>query len=126
MQIYTVHEKPGQSPAHAVFVPEGFSFWAFLFQPFWALYHRLWLVAVLMVAVSAGLEFAAAGLGLSDGQTSVLQLLLAVLIGAEARDLWRWTLKRRGYEIRAALAGEDEDEAELRYFSGRTATTGTI
>lgn len=116
MKIYTVHLKPGDSGVNAVFVPEGFSVWAFVFQPFWALYHRLWLVAVLMIAVSAGLGVLVTALGLTALQASLLQFLLAVLIGAEARDLWRWTLWRRGLETRAALAAEDEDEAELRFF----------
>lgn len=116
MKIFTVHIKPGDSGAGAVFVPEGFSIWAFLFQPFWALYHRLWLVAVLMVLVALGLEVLAVRMQLSETQAWLLQFLLAVLIGAEARDFWRWTLTRRGYETRAALAGDDEEEAEIRYF----------
>src|SRR5690606_20417783 len=97
MKIFTVHMKPGQTAESAVFVPEGFSVWAFLFQPFWALYHRLWLAAGLMLLALFGLGLLTARLGLADGQANMLQLLLAVLIGAEARDLWRWTLKRRGF-----------------------------
>jgi hypothetical protein len=122
LDIYTVHVKPGDSPLHAVYVPEGFSFWAFIFQPLWALYHRLWLVALLMLGASVLLDVMTSAMGLSFMAATVLQLLLAFVIGAEARDLWRWTLRRRGYEMRAALAAADKDEAELRFFG----TTRTV
>lgn len=123
MEVYTVHVKPGADGAHnherqaaAVFVPERFSFWAFLFQPFWALYHRLWLVAIGIVVALVALGAAAERLHLSDGQALVLQLLFAIFVGAEAQNMRRWTLARRGYEIRGVVAGEDLDQAEQRYF----------
>lgn len=122
MDIYTVHLKPGVSPAEAVFVPEGFSIWAFVFQPLWALYHRLWLVAVLMFGASLLLSLLTSLFNVSGTAAVVLQFLLAMLLGAEARDLWRWTLRRRGYETRAVLAAEDKDEAELRFFGTMTRT----
>lgn len=123
MEVYTVHVKPGADGAHnherqaaAVFVPEGFSFWAFLFQPFWALWHRLWLVAIGIVAALLVLGAVADRLYLSDGQALILQVLFAILIGAEAQNMRRWTLARRGYEIRGVVAGEDLEQAERRYF----------
>lgn len=123
MEVYTVHVKPGADGAHnherqagAVFVPERFSFWAFLFQPFWALYHRLWLVAIGIVLALILLGTIAERLHLSDGQALVLQVLFAIFVGAEAQNMRRWTLGRRGYEIRGVVAGEDLDQAERRYF----------
>ncbi|MDA5194598.1 DUF2628 domain-containing protein [Govanella unica] len=116
MKIYTVQMKPGDSGLNAVFVPEGFSVWAFVFLPFWALYHRLWLVAGLICLGLFGLTVLSQALNLSSLQDSLLQVMFALLVGAEARDLWRWTLRRRGFEMRSALAADDEDEAELRFF----------
>lgn len=123
MKIYTVHVKPSADDAYplerqagAIFVPEGFSIWAFLFQVLWALYHRLWLVALLMfvalVVVNAVIGYA----GLSGGSAFLVQFLVALLIGAEAQNLRRWTLKRRGYELRAVVAGDVVADAEHRYF----------
>jgi hypothetical protein len=123
MEVYTVHVKAGadgliddNARAAAVFVPEGFSFWAFLFQPFWALWHRLWLVAagillglILLGAIVDGMQ-----LGAEAG--FVIQILFAILVGAEAQNLRRWTLRRRGYEMRGVVAGEDLEQAERRYF----------
>lgn len=123
MQIYTVHVKQGPDgdltadhQAQAVFVREGFSFWAFLLQPLWALYHRLWLVAVLIFATAVLLGLAAGALGLSGWQSFCLQILLAVAIGVLAGDFRRWTLGRRGYAVQAVVAGEVLEDAESRYF----------
>lgn len=124
MEVYTVHVKPGADPAQdherqaaAVFVPERFSFWAFVFQPFWALYHRLWLVALGIVVGLIVLDMIAVRLHLDAGQALVLQILFAIFIGAEAQNMRRWTLARRGYELREVVAGDNMDQAERRYFA---------
>lgn len=123
MRIYTVHVKPGpdgdltaDNQAQAVFVPEGFSFWAFLLQPVWALYHRLWLVAIGIFAAIVLLGVIVTALGLSGLQSFCLQILFAIAVGVLAQDFRRWTLDRRGYTIQAVVAGDALMDAESRYF----------
>lgn len=119
LKVYTVHVKPADRdhPEDVVLVREGFSFWAFLFQMLWALYHRLWLVTGLFLLLALGAEILARNLGLGAGAQLVLSLAVGVLIGTEANNLRRWTLRRRGYRETAVVAGHDLDEAELHYFA---------
>ena len=119
LKVYTVHVKPAgkDSPGDVVLVREGFSFWAFLFQMIWALYHRLWLVAGLFLLIGLGGEFLAQSLDLGPGAQLVLSLSVALLIGVEANNLRRWTLARRGYKETDVVAGYDLDEAEGHYFA---------
>ncbi|MEX1147363.1 MAG: DUF2628 domain-containing protein [Sphingomonadales bacterium] len=124
LNIYSVHVRPedGERPEDVVFVREGFSFWAFVFQPLWALYHRLWLVAVLLFVVGIGIEFLVRTLGIGGVGPYALALGVAILIGTEAANLRRWTLTRRGYEEVAVAVGSDLGEAEQRYFGDRLGT----
>ncbi len=125
MRLYTVHVKAAKdgttSPdaeADAVFVPEGFTLWAFIFRPLWALYHRLWLVAAVMALVLISLSLLYTFLGLSPTQIFLIDILVAFVIGAEANDMRRWTLARRGYVQKAVVSGDTLEEAELRYYHG--------
>ncbi len=125
MAVYTVHEpapRKGASsvnPEDAVFVRDGFYFWAFVLGPVWLLWRRLWLVLVLYLLVWAGIEA-----GMWYGRIGTLAqvlvgLALALLLGLEASTLWRWTLDRRGWTQTGVVVGEGQEAAERRYFAGR-------
>src|SRR5262249_60667250 len=89
MRVYTVHDPPPQryeqtqtgDPARFVFVRDGFSFWAFLFGPFWMLRHQMWLVLLGYVIVFVALELLLKLFGVSAGGSFVSGLLLPLLGG---------------------------------------------
>lgn len=122
MPTYTVHEPPLRTadsvadPVRFAFVRDGFHFWAFLLAPLWMLVHRLWLVlflyVVLNIVLSVGLWLAGAPTGLR----LLAELLIALLIGLEAGTLRRWTLTRRGWRSAGVIVGDDQEEAERRFF----------
>ncbi|MGE3147573.1 MAG: DUF2628 domain-containing protein [Pseudorhodoplanes sp.] len=126
MAVYTVHQPPlrrgetASDPGRFVFVRDGFHFWAFVFGPFWMLRHRLWLALVLYLALIAAV-FAAIWFAGAGRAAPFVQLLLALLIGIEASTLRRWTLKRRGWQERGVVVGDDLESAERRFFDGWTA-----
>ena len=122
MAIYTVHEPSSKSdrfpadPSRFVFVRDGFYFWAFLLGPLWMLRHRLWLVLIgyllLTAALQAGLNF----IGASLAAMVIASGLLAFLIGLEAATLRRFGLARRRWRIIGVVAGDDLEAAERRFF----------
>jgi hypothetical protein len=118
VRLYTVHQGP--SPAgrgdDVVFIRDGFSWLALIVPPLWALYRALWLVvagiAVLALAINGLAQWTAA-----SSSAMVAVILAAVLLFAfEANDLWRWTLRRRGFRDVAIVAGRSLADAELRFF----------
>jgi hypothetical protein len=117
MRLYTVHVLPGDpDPGETiVLVEEGFCWPAFLLSPLWALWHRLWLVALLLLAVGAAVSGAAYLLGPDPISHGAASLGTAVLIGYFANDLRRWTLERRGYRLDKVVSGAGADEALGRY-----------
>ena len=122
MSIYTVHEPPPRSataladPGRFVFVRDGFYWWAFLLTPFWMLRHRLWLVLVIYLVVTAAIDAVLGGLGASAFLIALVGVLISLLIGFEASTLRRFTLRRRGWRDVGAVAGDRLDDAERRFF----------
>ncbi|MBM3502606.1 MAG: DUF2628 domain-containing protein [Alphaproteobacteria bacterium] len=117
MRVYTVHQNPDPLAGdQVIFIKEGFSWPALVFSLLWALYHRLWWVAGGYVVISLAIELLATGLEwpVIGG---VVSLAFTVLFAAEANDLRRWSLHRRGWTEVGVVSGRGRDEAERRFFS---------
>lgn len=123
-KLYTVHFSPfGRGPDRdARFVKEGFAWPAFVFGPFWAFYHRLWLPGLLLLAAIAALALASE-LGLLDPAADmILSLGLSALFAVEANDLRRAKLGRAGLAERGLASGRNLAEAELDWFRRHSAS----
>jgi hypothetical protein len=122
MSVYTVHEPPpreGRADADTdrfAFVRDGFYFWAFLFGPLWMIWRRLWLVLLIYLVLTVGLQFGLHALGVSDGVKFAIGFLIALLVGFEAATLRRWTYWRRGWRNVGVVVGPDMESAERRFF----------
>ncbi|NBX04077.1 MAG: DUF2628 domain-containing protein [Alphaproteobacteria bacterium] len=127
MKIYTVHIKTdaSRSGEKPIFIREGFSFGAFFFTVFWALYHRLWLPAAgimfsLWLIVQLGTHHF-----ISSPSVGVLQLMIQVLVGYLANDWRRRALAKRGYITSDVTAADSLLRAEQRYFERYLQTVST-
>ena len=122
MAVYTVHEPPPKQyeqtsdPERFEFVRDGFSFWAFVFGPLWMLRHRMWLVLLGYVAVSAALELVFSLLNVTAVARPVAGFFLALLIGIESATLRRFTLGRRRWINLGVIVADDLEAAERRFF----------
>jgi len=116
-RLYTVHlDRDGRE---LKLVREGFNWPAFLFAVPWALWHRMWLVA-LAFAVAQGLLGGGLVLaGLGEGAQAAASLGLAVLIGYGADELRRNALGGRGYTFEDVVAAESLEMAERRILDAR-------
>jgi hypothetical protein len=121
MAVYTVLEPPpsgdeARDAERVAFVRDGFSWLALLFPLLWLLWHRMWLVLVLWIAVVVLAEWGASFLG--GPVPLVAAAAIAVVMGFEANNLRRWTLERRGWRFAGVVAGADRSECERRFFAG--------
>jgi uncharacterized protein DUF2628 len=123
MAVYTVHEplprkdEAAADPERFAFVRDGFYFWAFLLGPIWMLWRRLWLVTLLYVVVSIGLQLGLWALNAPEAVSFIVWFLFALLIGFEAGTLRRWTLTRRGWRNVGVVVGDDMETAERRFYT---------
>jgi len=123
MSVYTVHQPPlravdaAPDPERFVFVRDGFYVWAFLVPWAFMLWYRLWLVLLIYVVVSAGLETAMYYAGFAGYAIALVGFLTSLLIGFEAASLRRFTLSRRGWKNIGVVTGDDLESAEQRFFA---------
>jgi hypothetical protein len=126
MRTYTVHQKPfwesreGADDTDGIVVlKDGFNWFAFVLAPVWALWHRLWWVALALAGLAVALQGGALALDLDARAADALGLALAFWIGCEANDLRRWTMRRRGWQDLGLVVARTQDEAERRFFGPR-------
>ncbi|MEQ8505444.1 MAG: DUF2628 domain-containing protein [Rhodospirillales bacterium] len=117
MRVFTVHlRRHGLDPEQDVrLIKEGFSWPAFLFTFLWALWHRMWWLAlglfVITTAAGMGVEFL-----LPDPVAGGAVLLaLYVAIGMLGNDLMRRHLAASGFADQGPVCAKDRDEALYRY-----------
>lgn len=121
MKVYTVHLRTWSAAPdrEAVLVREGFCWPAFVFSAAWALYHRMWFVAALMLAATLGLAALQDVLGLDEFVVEAIGLVLALWIGFEANDWRRAALRRRGFAEAGIVVAPGLEHAEHRAFDLR-------
>lgn len=123
---FTIHRPPAapgrDTDLDTEFVPDNFSFTAFLVPWAWFLWQRMWLVfglyLVLMVVLTVVLTLS----GFQPGVRMAIGFAVSLLIGLEATNLKRWTLARRGYSDEGVVVAANLAEAERRYFAGGPGT----
>jgi hypothetical protein len=131
LRVYTVHTPPAPTKRWQALDPlpelvkEGFSWPAFFLGIFWALYHRLWLVAVALLVVCAGLSVAFEELHLDQVGISLTFFAISVLVGLFGNDWRRAGLRRRGYGEDGVVTAANLETALRRYLDLR-AIGGTL
>ncbi len=113
MTVYTVHMQGQDAPA-ADFVPDGFSWGAFVFAPLWLLWHLLWLPFLLWCAAMAILFGAPLGLSLLTKEFAVF--LVALLCGLEGNEWRRQKLLRAGRPLTDVVSAGSLGDAEIHFF----------
>ena len=119
MTLFTVLEPPDGKSDRVVFMPEGFAWAAAVFTFFWALWHRMWIVAALLFTAHAALTLAASHELISGVLASTIQLGLSLLFGLEARGLRVTALEHAGFRCAGLVQASGLEAAELGYFAAR-------
>jgi hypothetical protein len=120
MPTYTVHAPPPPDGDTAtdrfLFVRDGFHFWAFAAPAVWLLACRLWLALALYLVITLALVGGLVWLGVGSAAVVAAAVCVSLLMGLEAATVRRWTLARRGWRMLGFVVGEDDNEAERRFF----------
>ena len=117
MASYVVMEPPPDGRGHerqAVLVRDGFHFFAFLIPVLWLLFHRLWIEALFVFALTLALSGLGSLAGLGNA-APILSLLVSICIGLEGPALKLAALRRRGWRDGGVVEADNAGDAEIRY-----------
>ena len=128
MRIYSVHiRRHGLDLDRDVaLVKEGFSWPAFLFNIFWALWHRHWLAVATMFAIPLAIATLTKVIGFAPAGQTVLILGWLVIVGMTANDVRRCYLDCGGFVEEGIAAGKSTDDALYSYFQDTAAPSQNI
>jgi len=117
MKVYTLHiRRHGLDiDQDLVLVKEGFNLAAFLLSVIWAVWHKMWWVALGIGFSSLILNLLFWAVTPNPIASVALTVGAAFLIGLVANDLRRWTLEQRGYADFGVSIGKTEDAALSRF-----------
>lgn len=118
LKTYAVYIKPGdEHPLESsVFVKEGFSMAAFVLSFFWAAYHRVWRLALVVLAFYIVANKAML-LGVIDlNLRLVLEVGFLTWLGFEAGEWRAKALARQGFVLLDIVMARSEAEARQRLF----------
>ena len=117
MKTYTVHlRRHGLDPDRdVVLVKEGFCWPAFFLSILWALWHRLWLAAALILAANIVLGIGIYFLRPDPVTQTAVALGIAAIIGYLANDYRQARLAQLGYAVDGVVSGLNKEHALRRY-----------
>ena len=120
--VFTIHEPPNP-PADRidraeamVFIPDGFSWMAALFAPFWLASRQLWLALAAYLAATFAVAAGFSALGLSPVSITIALVAINVWLGFEAFEIQRLTLSAKSWGDAGSVSGSNLTECERRFF----------
>lgn len=119
MATFIVLEPSDGNPDRVAFIPEDFAWGALVFTFLWALWQRMWVVAVVILAAFAGLAVLVKLEAFDGAFAALLYVAGAILFGFEARSLKKKALERAGFRRTGLIQASRREAAELAYFAGR-------
>jgi Protein of unknown function (DUF2628) len=114
VKVYSIYANPGE-PESAIAVKDGFSWFAFFLAPLWALYHRMWVAAILLFLINA------AFMGLADAKIanpeiwSVMHMIVMLICGFEGNGWLEKNLVKRGFELKDIIMSPDAFRAKYKF-----------
>lgn len=116
MKLYTVFIPQRPIAGEPLFIKEGFNLYAFIFGIFWALYHRLWKLSLLIAAFNLMLIYMSRYHLFAPASLALMQFTFQLIIGYYGNDWWRNKLLARGYIMADLVSGTTLARAWQRYF----------
>lgn len=116
MNLYSIYASCGDKNSDPVIIKQGFSPIAGVFNLFWAVYHRMWLVVILvMIANFIIISFRESEvISLIGNLKYVLQFFSFGFFATEIREYYA---RRRGMQLDDIILATSEEEAELKYMT---------
>jgi hypothetical protein len=116
MHLYSIYTRSENKNLDLIIIKQGFSLSALIFNFFWAIYHKMWLVAgIIMVVNFIVFSFQdAENISMVEYLKYAAEFFAFGFFATELRELYA---KKRGMELDDIILASSEEEAELKYMT---------
>ena len=111
MNIYSVYIDSTKKETKPLLIKQGFSFLAIIFNYLWALYHKMWLIALITISINIIIK----NIEISHIAYSA-NIAILLLLGWFAPDLREYYAERKGFKLSDIILASSEEEAEVKYY----------
>lgn len=127
MKLYNsyINKTKNQAIKDLVLVKNGFSFFAFLFNIFWFLYHRMWKESLVLLIVNYLLIEISAKAIFGDFEVFIIMIGFSTIIAINANHWYTQHLRRKDYLFAGYVFGKNREAAKLRFIHNLTKEEGS-
>jgi hypothetical protein len=115
MNIYSIYVNPEKENESFVSVQNGFSLTAAIFGFFWALYHKMWKIALVMAAIY--IVIFCQNEDIVQVVTPVMNILNICIFGMFATDMREYNLEKNGYKLRDVVLASSQVDSEIKFLT---------
>lgn len=118
MHYFAVYLPPNNNLEQVKFVQEKFSYVAFLFTLFWALYNRLYTTSCMVLFAILFVAYLVDSSYISNLSALVINTLgISLFCGLNATDWLQNALSKKGFECVGVILAHNLEDAQMRFFS---------
>ena len=112
MNIYSAYTDSSKKDNELILIKQGFSFIACFFNFFWAIYHRMWLIAIFLMIISFII-----GANEPSFIAYCVNLAILFIFGFFASEIREYYAIKNGYGLSDIILASSEEEAEIKYIN---------
>ena len=114
MHLYSIYARRESKNPDLIIIKQGFSLWALVFNFFWAIYHKMWVVAILIMLANfiVFLMSDAEILLIIEYFKYAIQFFVFGFFATELRELYA---RKQGMELDDVILANSEEDAESKY-----------
>lgn len=111
MHLYSIYTNNKSEDVSPMIIKQGFSFWALIFNFLWAIYHKMWFVAGVVVLIN----FITLSFNPSSTWMMVEKIIQFFVFGFFASEIREFYAKKQGLQLDDVILAGSEEEAEVKY-----------
>lgn len=112
--VLTLNNKDGKTD-DVIFLKEGFSWLAFIFNIFWFLYHKMWKESFALLLIAGVFVLFEESKIIYGDSKIIVEILLDFIIALNAYHWLCESLIKKGYQFEGVIFAKNAAQARLRY-----------
>lgn len=114
MKIYSIYENLQEQNNSLIIIKQGFSLWALIFNFIWAIYNKMWGIALITIVVHLVIISLMQENNIIASAMNIATMLF--IFGFFATEMQEYYANKKGYKLSDIILANNEEEAAIKYF----------